>query len=104
MSTDAGELRRPGVPAGWRELEGAVQRLLQEHDALRERLGQAEGRIRELEAALQGVSTGELDPSAMASELRDLRRENEDLSVRMTDAREAVQRILGRLRFVEEDR
>lgn len=104
MSTDAAELRGSGVPAGWRDLEQSIERLLTEHDGVRTRLDEAEARIRELEEALQGVSSGELDPSEMASELRDLRRENEELAARMADAREAVRRILGRLRFVEEDR
>ncbi|HUH11700.1 MAG TPA: hypothetical protein VMK65_01265, partial [Longimicrobiales bacterium] len=65
MSTDAAELRR-SAGEGWRELENAVARLLETHDALQARLAAAEARIQELEAALQGVSTGELNPSEMA--------------------------------------
>lgn len=103
MSTDAAELR-PSAAEGWRELEDAVARLLETHDALQGRLAAAETRIRELEEALQGVSTGELDPSAMAAELRELRSRNADLTGRMADARAAVERVAGRIRFVEEER
>lgn len=104
MSSDVAEPGGNGVPAALGELENAVERLLREHEAMRSRLAALEARSRELEATLTGVSTGELDPGAMAAELRDLRRENEDLSTRMADARESVQRVMTRLRFVEEDR
>ena len=89
-------------PAGWSDLEEVVERLLVQHEGLRRRLRAAEARVRELEEALRGVSTGTLDPTAMASELEQLRHQNTDLEARMEEARARVERVVARLRFVED--
>lgn len=103
MSADA-DVGRTTLPAEWGELERAVDTLLGANDELRGRLEATDRRVRELEEALQAVTSGELDPSLMAGELEQLRRRNDELRKRMEDARDAVQRVLGRIRFVEEDR
>jgi hypothetical protein len=49
------------------------------------------------------VSAGEIDPVALAERTRELEAENRDLLDRLTRARESVRRILGRMRFTEEE-
>lgn len=93
----------PMVPE-WDRLELTIRRLLDEHDAWRRRAGAAEQRVRELEAALNELSTGNLDPLALSEQVRSYERDNRGLVKRLAQAREAVERIQSRLQFLEEDR
>lgn len=100
MSSNARE------PAGLPELdqlERTVRKLLEQHDALMTRVAAADNRVRELDLALRNVSAGEIDPVTLAERTRELEAENRDLLDRLTRARESVRRILGRMRFTEED-
>ena len=92
--------------ADLQRLETALQRLLQEFDALQRRSAEAEQRVQQLEAALRNNSTsgGELDPVAMANRVHMLEQENRFLARRLDRARESVKRISARLQFLEEDR
>jgi predicted RNase H-like nuclease (RuvC/YqgF family) len=92
------------LPAEWDRLELAARRLLGEHDRLRRHADQSSRRIRELEEALAGVSAGTLDPVALTDRLERLEAENRDLRTRLETARERVEALLGRLRFLEEAR
>jgi hypothetical protein len=85
-------------------LEQSVRRLLEAHDAWRRRAELAEARVVELERAVQDVSTGRVDPVALAESASRLEKENVALRARIDAAHEAVQRMLGRLHFVEEER
>lgn len=102
MSNAAPEAK-PVVP-GWDRLELTIRRLMDDHDAWRRRAQSAETRVRELEAALQDVSTGRLDPVAMSARAQSLERENRLLNRRVRKAHAAVERILNRIQFVEDDR
>lgn len=105
MSSDAAD--PPRVPgADWQRLEGAVEQLLGELDALRQKSAQAEERVRNLEAALRNSSTpaGDLDPVALANRVHLLEQENRFLARRLDRARESVKRISARLQFLDEDR
>lgn len=102
MSNAAPEAR-PVVP-GWDPLELTVRRLMDDHDAWQRRAIAAEKRVRELEAALQDVSTGRLDPVAISARAQSLERENRLLNRRVRKAHAAVERILNRIQFVEGDR
>jgi hypothetical protein len=77
---------------------------MDEHEALRKRALAAERRIGELEAALEDVSTGRIDPVAVSARARSLESENRRLARQMTQARGMVERILGRIQFAEDDR
>lgn len=101
MSSDAAE---PGaqVPAEWDELELSVRRLLDRCDQWRRRAADAESHARELQAALREYSAGETDPIEMKRRLEALERENRTLRERLESARGNVERILGRLEFIEE--
>jgi hypothetical protein len=85
-------------------LELALRRLFDALEAQRRRAQQGEARIRELEAALQGVSTGTLDPMELGERVRELEVENRALRVRVHDAEALVQRIQARLQFMEDER
>jgi predicted RNase H-like nuclease (RuvC/YqgF family) len=104
MSSGAPESRADGVPPELRRLERSLERLLSEHEALRSRAAAAERRIRELEEALQGVSSGTLDPIALAQRADTMERENRQLNKRLAQAHETVQRIVARLQFLEGER
>ncbi len=99
MPSDADSAAIPG----WNELEQTVRRLLDDHDALRQRAAAAEKRAGELERALHDVSGGRIDPMALAERARALEHENRELHTRLDHARETVQRLLARVRFSEEE-
>lgn len=94
----------PVPPPEWDALELAVRRLLENHDALRRRLNDAEHRVRELEAALGSVSSGALDPLALSERATALERENRELLDRLARANAVVGRIAARLNFLEAGR
>lgn len=85
-------------------LELAVRRLLEANDAVRRRAEAAESRATELEGAVRDMATGGLDPVALTGRVEALEEENRLLKQRLEQAQQTVQRILGRLQFVEEER
>jgi predicted nucleic acid-binding Zn-ribbon protein len=85
-------------------LELTIRRLLEAHDAWKQRAVAAEARVAELEQALQQLSTGGLDPLALADQVRELQAANETLRKRVQQGHDAVQRMLARLQFAEEGR
>lgn len=85
-------------------LELVLRRLLDAWEAQQRRIQQGDARVRELEAALQGVSTGQIDPMELGQRVRELEVENRALRQRIRDAEAVVQRIQARLQFVEEER
>lgn len=84
-------------------LETAVRRMLERYDALQARVDASAERVRELEQALGNVSTGGIDPVALAERTRALEEENRDLIDRLDRARDSVKRILARMRYTEEE-
>lgn len=83
-------------------LERAVGRLLAEVEAHEVRTRRAEVRVRDVEALLRRFTKGEDDPARLQARLTDLEEENTDLKARMEEARESVDRLLARIRFLEE--
>jgi predicted RNase H-like nuclease (RuvC/YqgF family) len=102
--SNGGADRAPVAPVEWGRLQSAIQRLLEEHRALRTRAEAAEERVRDLESALSRVASGDLDPVALSEQVRTFDRENRALEKRLEDARTVVDRIQSRLQFLEEDR
>jgi hypothetical protein len=96
--------QRHAAPPELDRLELKVRRLLDTHDAWQRRAMTAEARLQELEQAVRAMATGELDPVALADQVRALDQRNSVLRQRMQQAQEGVQRILARLHFVEEER
>jgi seryl-tRNA synthetase len=99
-------VRKPGniTPPELDRLELKIRRLIEAHDAWRRRAEAAEARARELEATVRELSSGRLDPVALADEVRALEERNQALRERVSQAQDAVQRMLARLQFVEEER
>jgi chromosome segregation ATPase len=95
---------RQGTGAELDRLELTVRRLLESHDAWRQRAEAAQARVAELERTVRDLSTGSLDPVAMAGDVRSLEAENRELKDRLVKARAGVQRMQARLQFVEEER
>ncbi len=85
-------------------LEGAVGRLLSEVVQLRARARKSEARVRDVEALLRRFTTGEEDAMRLQDRLAALSDENRELRNRMEEGREGVERLLARIRFLEEQR
>jgi len=83
-------------------LDEVVGELLARTEARRSRLRQAEERARELEVLLRKFGQGEEDPSDLQDRVAALKRENQELRARVAKGRDAVQRLLARIRFLEE--
>ncbi len=95
---------RPGFPTEWDTLELAIRRLLDDYHTVRLRAEAAEHRIRELEAALAQLGSGDVDPLALQARSRELEAENRALQARLDEAADRVRRLLARTSFLEEER
>jgi hypothetical protein len=95
---------RHHAPPELDRLELKVRRLLETHDAWRRRAEAAEVRVRNLEATVRELAAGNLDPVVLADEVRTMDERNRALRERMQQAHQAVQRMLARLQFAEEER
>jgi predicted RNase H-like nuclease (RuvC/YqgF family) len=84
------------------EVEGAVGRLLEEMKRLEARTQRAETRVRDVEALLRRFTRGDEDPAQLQRTVSGLQEENEELRSRIEEGREAVERLLARIRFLEE--
>ncbi len=96
-----------GPGAGGSELdrlEEAVDRALAELRAARDAAKEAEERSERSEQLLRQLVDGRQDPAALAEQVARLEAENEDLRDRIGRGREAVDRILAGIRFLEERR
>lgn len=100
MSNQGAE-ERPDLVAHAR-LRVAVERLLELVRLQGDRAVRAEGRVRDLEGLLARFARGEEDPARLARGLEALREENEELRRRLGEGAEGVERLLARIRFLEE--
>jgi chromosome segregation ATPase len=78
-------------------LDKAVGKLLDERIALL-------GRVGELEALLDRMRKGKADPVELQSRLSRMESENRELKGRIEEGREGIDRLLSRLRFLENQR
>lgn len=85
-------------------LESSVTRILEEAARLRSRSREAEARVRDLEALLRRFTKGEEDPAMLQGRLTRLEAQNDDLTTRIQGGRECVERLLSRIRFLEDQR
>jgi chromosome segregation ATPase len=85
-------------------LEAAAARLLEERRRASERAERAEARVAELEAHLAAVASDGDDPVELKSSISRLQSEKEDLVERIERGREGVDRLLSRIRFLQEQR
>ena len=87
---------------GLQELQRTVDRVLARYRPLKEELHATRERRDEVEALLQRMTTGEESPARMAERLEALNVENQDLRRRLEEGRAGAERLLARVRYLEE--
>ena len=88
--------------AGLRALESAVGELIGRVRALEGELRSARERNSEAEAALEKFSADDRAPMELAKTARTLETENANLRDRLERGRETAERLLAKIRFLEE--
>src|SRR5687767_7598344 len=94
----------PGEQDPLRRLEAAVGRALDRIGELEARLGEAERRATDLDQVLFDITGGDLRPTVLVDSLRALESENEELKRRLAGGRGGVERLLAKIRFLEDQR
>ena len=84
------------------DLDGAVGRILTELEVLRGRLKESEKRTGDVEELLRRFTKGDVDPGSLQGSVEQLRSENSELRERIEQGRAGVEKILARIRFLEE--
>ena len=85
-------------------VEAAVTKAVARIRALEARAQAAEERTTEVEGLLERMASGDESPVQMKDELDRLLAENTDLRDRLEQGREGVERLLAKIRFLEEQR
>lgn len=83
-------------------LEDLVGALLTELETLRNRARYAESRMKTMERELDRFVDGDVAPGDLVDRLTDLESRNQDLTERLDEGRAGVERLLARIRFLEE--
>jgi predicted nuclease with TOPRIM domain len=83
-------------------LEAAIEVALTRVEKLRAELRTSKEKAAEMETLLRKFTGGEEDPSSLLSRLQRLEDENGVLTERLRKGRDGVQRLLARIRFLEE--
>lgn len=86
------------------DLEEVLGRLLEELDRLRDRARTAERRVEDVESLLRNFTTGADDPARLHRRMAEVEAENRELREKIQEGRAGVERLLGRIRFLEEQR
>ncbi len=90
--------------AAIKRLRSAVTVAVAEVERLRSEVARMEVQGDELEGMIRGVTSGEHSPREMIDRISILEEENGDLRSRLNQGREGVERLLARIRFLEEQR
>lgn len=85
-------------------LEGATARALERLATLERQVIESRRRTAELDGMMTDMTSGGVPASALMDRLRALEAENGDLKRRLGGARERVERLLAKIRFLEEQR
>ena len=88
----------------FQRLDGAVSTLLERAERLGSELSQARRRIGELEELLQRFQEDAEAPARMQERLKRLEEENGLMRSRLEEGRAGVERLLAKIRFLEEQR
>ena len=84
------------------ELEGAVTRALAKISQLDGEIGASQKHSGELDGLLKRFTDGGESPGELVERVHRLEEENGDLQARMSRGRESVERLLARIRLLEE--
>jgi len=85
-----------------KRLTRAVTLALEEVERLKEEVARMNARSEAMEELLRGVTSGEGGPREMIEKLHIFQEENLDLRRRLDEGREGVDRLLARVKFLEE--
>lgn len=91
----------PDEKAAFARLERAVGRLLDRLEATTMRAEAAEARGAELATLVERFTGNESDAGELVDRLKRLEAQNEDLRTRLERGRDGVDRMLARIRFLE---
>ena len=83
------------------DLERAVGDMLDRLAWMNDRMALAEEKSEELEELLRRFTGHEVEPAQILSRLKKLEEENADLRSRVDQGREGVERLLAKIRFLE---
>ena len=86
------------------ELEGAVGELLDRLAVVSARAEEAEGKSEELEELVKRFTGDDAEAGRMLSRLKGLEEENQDLRGRLKKGTAGVDKLLAKIRFLEEQR
>ena len=102
MSKQEDKTQRGLDPEAFPRLEEAVKAACVRIEALRAQLQAAQSQGGEMEELLRKFTGGEEDPAELMARLKRLEAENQEFSDRLQKGREGVDRLLARIRFLEE--
>lgn len=100
MSIPADDGGRPPAEA-FDDLEGAIGRVLERLEAVTGRAQEAERKSRELNEAMRRFTGSPDDARDLLTRLKQLEDENDDLRTRLDHGRAGVERLMARIRFLE---
>ncbi len=103
MSKPGDEVQRP-ERAAFKRLEKAVTEALGRIEELGARAAEAESRGEELGELVMRFTQDEGAAGRLLTRLKTLEQENADLRGRLETGREGVERLLAKIRFLEEQR
>ena len=83
-------------------LDEVVQEAVGRISLLRDHLREAQAQGERMQEILRGLTGGEEDPVALADRIQRLEVVNQDLLERLSRGRAGVERLLARIRFLEE--
>ena len=103
MSNTEDSAQQPERPA-FQELDAAVGRLIEQLVDSNERATEAEAQSAELQELVKRFTGDDAEAGRLLTRLKDLESENIDLKTRLDQGREGVDRLLARIKFLEEHR
>ncbi len=102
MSNPESARQAPDASEPFARLESAVRRLIRRSAALRAELRSARERNRELMELLAPIAAGEAGPESVLERLRAAEDGRRELEGRLERGREVVERMMARMRFLED--
>lgn len=87
--------------AAFSRLEGAIARMIEQHGRVVKRAEAAEARVAELTEAVKRFTGDEAEAGRIMTRIRTLEEENADLRARLERGRDGVDRMIARIRFLE---
>lgn len=100
MSKPAGNGGQP-EPGGFSVLERAVDHAIDQLSAMSQRVESVEAKNTELEELVRRFTGDELEADQIVTEVKGLEKENVELRDRLNQGRDGVDRLLAKIRFLE---